>query len=157
MRRIHWMLALAFVPFVARSEEPASEIAKKCSLYRSKRDEVPVYAEPSTASEVLGHLGRSEKTCVVGEKGEFAIVRWDLQPAVREGRTVAGNDTLALGYIRLPLLWEPREGGSSPTNPLDPHTVTPDDPLWFLRPLLNLFSPSDPCADPKTVGCSPKR
>ncbi len=103
-------------PFIAQADSSLDENSKdkllqlkeSCSgvLYRSKKDEIPVYAEPDETAQVVYRLKLGEKVCYIGEKGSFAILNWEsfLSSEERE----LSKEKLA--YSRLVDLWPPKDG-----------------------------------------------
>lgn len=107
-----------------------------CSLYRSKKERIPVYGERTTGAPVVDRLSLGEEVCYIGEDKEFAILDWSKQPLLRRYQVLkpltpaqgerredpaaygepAGTASPALGdepqanraYVRLVDLWEPR-------------------------------------------------
>ena len=162
------ILAACFIaPSSLRADEPAVDLSRpefaNCSWYRSKKEDVPVYIEPETTSEIEGRLKRSEKVCYIGEEHGFAILQWDRQ-AILRGEAPPKEDKR--GFVRLVELWPPRKDDVPMNDKVrdaykfrEAGGVT-EDPLWMLRPFLDIFSSQDPCADPKVIGCpeySPKK
>lgn len=163
--RQSWIVSLLWaLPFGAEAIPPqatassSNESLSNCSLYRSKRKEVPVFAEPSTTSEIIDRLGRSEKICYIGETKDFAIAQWDKQALLRNQ---SPEPTPRLGYIRLVELWEPRTSpGTLSKQAQEQYRYqqqggVSDDPFWYFRSLVNWAFPFDPCKDPNRIGCQP--
>ncbi len=107
--------------------------------YRSKKDDVAIYADSDRAAEVIGRLALGEKACYLGEQSGFAIIAW--QPPRK------------LAYVHLTDLWPPRgeqarRGGKDLfQNAADylnymRYGGVPDDGLAPYRPLMNPFSNS---------------
>jgi len=90
--------------------EQESRLKEACSgtLYRSKKDEVPVYGEPDQTAQVVHRLSLGEKVCYIGEKGTFAILDWGSFLSV-SGEKVQEE---RLSYVRLVDLWPPKNGSS---------------------------------------------
>jgi len=88
--------------------EREGRLKEACSgmLYRSKKNEVPVYGEPDQTSEVVHRLRLGEKVCYIGEKGSFAILDWGSFLAVNG----EGVKEEKLSYARLVDLWPPKNG-----------------------------------------------
>jgi len=82
-----------------------AETGVDCSglIYRSKKEQVPVFDEPALTGKILFQLSLGEKVCYVGEKERFAIV--DLQRSAALGVLPFQR----LVFIRLVDLWPPRE------------------------------------------------
>ena len=118
-----------------QAEPPAGR--PQCSYYRSKKEKVPVYAEPDTTSKVVSRLKLGQEVCYLGEQSGFAIVDWreknaglapppetenkdeDKPGAPAGGPAPEANAGIMLdqnlAYIRLVDLWPPRAGKSLST------------------------------------------
>lgn len=110
----------------------------QCSYYRSKKEKVPVYAEPDTTSKVVSRLKLGQEVCYLGEQSGFAIVDWREKNAGLAPQPEAENKSADkpaepagepaseanagvmleqnLAYIRLVDLWPPRAGRSLSTS-----------------------------------------
>lgn len=104
-----------------------------CSLYRSKKDGIPVYEKADTGSVIRGRLSLGEEVCYIGEQQGFAIIDWSKQPILRRyviggtkqpsepepepealpastagPETADGPGRIDRAHVRLVDLWEPR-------------------------------------------------
>jgi hypothetical protein len=68
-------------------------------LYKSKKDDVPVYAEADKTSEVIARLSIGEVVCYVGEQDDFAVLHW------RIDKNKSADSQTQLAYSRLVDLW----------------------------------------------------
>ncbi len=145
-----------FLATTCAAEEPAEIEYANCSWYRSKKDGVVVYAEAKADAQVIDKLAQGERVCGIGEQSGFVVLQWEKQALLRGGKK--GPELRA--FARTVDLWEPRDRAQKPgqeTKELMEYHKTgtaPDDPLWFLRPVLDLFFTRDPCADKSRVGCN---
>jgi len=160
-------LHLASLQATLRADEPKVDLSRpefaNCSWYRSKKADVPVYKEPDSTAQIEGRLNRGEKACYIGEQLGFAIIQWGLQPALRGGTPEKEEHR---GYVRLVDLWPPRNEPEPINDKVkDAYKFRQaggvnEDPLWMLRPFLDIFYSQDPCSDPTVIGCpayQPKR
>ena len=60
------------------SPAPTPLVEENCAgvLYKAKRNDVPIYRESSSTSEVIGRIDVGERVCYLGEEGKFAILQW---------------------------------------------------------------------------------
>lgn len=128
---------------------PKKETLVPCGgfLYRAKRDDVPVYEEPSLDSSVVRRLKQSEQVCYLGEQGDFIIVQ---KKSDQIGTEKESNKT-AVAFVRLVDVWPPPQGQVR-TSFLKKtrqymnyvlHGGVPEDPLFLVRPLIeSVFSSS---------------
>lgn len=156
-------------PLVALAEEKSEEKSEEkkatvenCSLYRAKREKVPVYEKPTQSSPVVRKLILGEKVCYVGEQKGFAIIDWRLQEAVNsknkkkaEGRSVESKKP-QLVFVRLVDLWAPppRVDPSKPGDMVEQvkryfyymrYGGVPEDILGPFRPYIDPFSGVPEC------------
>ena len=142
----------------ASATPPDRAELKNCTYYRSKRADVPVYTEPATTAERIGSLAGGDQVCAIGEKGDFIIMRWDLQALIRGDAETAGPEQI-IGYVRTVQLWEPARKNKDFGEQMQEYLklrqsgTTPSDPLWPIRPLIGIFGSGDPCKDPSMIGC----
>lgn len=154
------------VPVKVRGEDtinPEREVITQCagSLYRAKRDDVPVYEEPSLESSVLRRLKQSEQVCYLGEQGDFIIIQKKSNQQSSEQSSGQDGDKSSVAFVRLVDVWEPSQGQVR-TSFLKKtrqymnyvlHGGVPDDPLFLVRPLIeSVFSSS---TDSLTCSSSP--
>ena len=138
-------------PVVSAPENPSDPHLPgfACRAFRTKRHDVPVYREADRRSEVLAKLTRSTEVCGLAETRDFVTILW--QPKTGElGAGVPAPTPPPPGdtphaYIRTVDLWPPRnEPSGGRTAVKDWWTFhqqggVPDDPLFWLRPLISFF------------------
>lgn len=111
MCRLLFLLSILLFPLQAESQEGVDDGLVNCLLYRSKKEGVPVYAEPSTSAAVIARLELGENVCYVGEQAGFAIIDWTKQSKIGKSREVSGSEQ-RLVFVRVVDLWEARDDRS---------------------------------------------
>ena len=95
-----------FLPVFARAESNP-ELAN-CTVFRVKRDGVPVYVQPETSSAVLAKLPLGELVCQLGERclscesGPFSIVDWHRHDILNKRSNSLGAPTISTGELGNP-------------------------------------------------------
>lgn len=107
------------------------ENSEQCAglVYRTKINEVVVYAEPDTSSRQLAVLELGQEVCYVGEEGDFAILHWEAAESKR-----ASDEENNLAFTRAVNLRK----SSQPKRSEGPDS--PSDPFKHIRELVSYIA-----------------
>lgn len=120
---------------------PENKYGVSCRIFRSKKAQVPVFAEADRRSEVVGRLSRSEEVCGMSETKDFVTVLWNRD----EAADAPPKKDVPRAFVRLVDVWHPKNEVAAQTNQakewwkMRQNGVVPDDPLFWLRPFLSFF------------------
>lgn len=167
-RTIYWTFAtclmlLVFSPCAVSHAEPPTPSPTVSSgdnrelpecngfVYRTKRADVPVFAEPDSATEVLTKLPLGERVCRVGVQADFSILT-DVAGTGAERRLV---------FVKSTDLWSPNAPAPVVTSQEMPAFQRlksfieyvqsggiPEDGLMPYRTIIGPFSPPEDSATP---------